>query len=434
MVMQIALLTCTIFLFSWVWFKTSLIYTAILLLLSIPLQVYWVYKLVCITNQKLTSFFEAIRFGEFNYNFSSQEQGKAFSELSSVFDEILSQFREIKQDKEEQSFFYKTIIQHIGIGLVAFRPGGQVIISNNSINRLFGFRDFTNVNQLESIDKALFDVVSDLKDGKKKLIKIRMEDEIFYLSVNAKTIKQESGVIKVVSIQNIQSELEEQEIESWQKLIRVLTHEIMNSITPVTSLTETLKGMFQNQSEFLPDDVDDIRLAINTIHKRSAGLLKFVETYRNLTKTSQPKFERFKVEGFLRELCKLHENDIRENNIELKLDISVPDMEIVADESMMERVIINLLNNAIQAVDGEVKPKIKMRAYFNSTGNVVIQVEDNGLGILPEVIDKIFIPFFTTRQGGSGIGLALSRQLIRAQGGTIGVVSKPGKTIFTIRF
>ncbi|MDD2564295.1 MAG: ATP-binding protein, partial [Salinivirgaceae bacterium] len=185
---------------------------------------------------------------------------------------------------------------------------------------------------------------------------------------------------------------------------------------------------------FLPDDVDDIRLAINTIHKRSAGLLKFVETYRNLTKTSQPKFERFKVEGFLRELCKLHENDIRENNIELKLDISVPDMEIVADESMMERVIINLLNNAIQAVDGEVKPKIKMRAYFNSTGNVVIQVEDNGLGILPEVIDKIFIPFFTTRQGGSGIGLALSRQLIRAQGGTIGVVSKPGKTIFTIRF
>ena len=434
LVIQITILTLTIFLFSWIWCNTSFVYTSVVLFMTIPAQVYWIYRLVGATNRKLASFFEAIKFGEFNYNFSADGQGKSFVALSKVFDEIMAQFQDMKQLKEEQSFFYKTVIQHIGVGLIAFRPGGQVIMSNNSVNRLLGFQNFENIDQLRLIDNSLYDAVSRLNDGQKQLVKIRMEDDLFYLSVNAKVIKQETGVIKVVSIQNIQTELEEQEIVSWQKLIRVLTHEIMNSITPVTSLTETLQQMFQNQSEFSDHDVEDIRLAINTIHKRSAGLLKFVDTYRNLTKIPQPKFERFKIADFIEEICKLLENDLHSNSIELDLNISVPEMEIVADESMMERVLINLLKNAIQAVRDNEKPKIGIRSYFSATGNVVIQVIDNGQGILPDVIDKIFIPFFTTRQGGSGIGLALSRQLVRAQGGTIGAVSVPGRTIFTVRF
>jgi nitrogen fixation/metabolism regulation signal transduction histidine kinase len=430
---RISLLAVTIFLFSWVLFTTDYYYTACILFLFIPLQGWMLMQLVNKTNRKLTSFFSAIRHAEFNYNFSAQEQGSAFTNLNQIMDEIVAQFRTIKQNKEEQYYFYQSVIQHIGVCLIAYKSNGDVIMANNAANKLFGFQCFTQLEQLNEIDTQLYSTIRGLEDGQKQLVKIQLENELYYLSIHVKTIRQESGIIKVVGIQNIQTELEQQEIESWQKLIRVLTHEIMNSITPVTSLTDTLKTMLDSQKSLGEESMEDVKLAINTIHKRSNGLLQFVETYRNLTKIPQPSFCRIDVGNFLPELRKLFENECREKKIDLQIDIQNQELEMMADESMMERVMINLIRNAIHAVADAENPQITIRSYLNSTGNVVFQVIDNGQGILPEVIDKIFIPFFTTRAGGSGIGLALSRQLIRAQGGTINAISKPGQTIFTVR-
>lgn len=421
------------FVFSWVLLTTKYYYTAFILFTFIPLQGWMLMQLVSKTNRKLVSFFSAIKHAEFNYNFSAEEHGTAFSSLNKIMDEIIEQFRTVKQNKEEQHYFYQSVIQHIGVCLIAFRTNGAVIMANNAATRMFGISNFNQLDQLRDVDEKLYNTVINLEDGQKKLIKIQIDSELYYLSIHAKTIRQELGIIKVVGIQNIQTELEQQEIESWQKLIRVLTHEIMNSITPVTSLTDTLKTMLNSKSEFDAESMDDIKLAINTIHKRSNGLLQFVETYRNLTKIPQPQFERTVVYHFLQELTKLFENECREKNIEICIEMQNPALDMMSDEAMMERVMINLIRNAIHAVSEAESPKITLRSYLNPTGNVVIQVIDNGQGILPEVIDKIFIPFFTTRPGGSGIGLALSRQLVRAQGGAINVTSKPGETIFSVR-
>ena len=247
----------------------------------------------------------------------------------------------------------------------------------------------------------------------------------------------QNKIIKLVSLQNIQSELEEKELESWQKLIRVLTHEIMNSVAPISSLSNTVNDMLSNGAAKKLDDVqiDDIKSAVNTIHRRSEGLINFVENYRNLTNIPKPNFEIFSVKVLFDRLQRLLQNDLEKYSIHLVIKVEPISLEVTADSDMIEQILINLIINSTHALKNIEKKIISLSAGLNEKGMIIIKVTDNGPGIPTDIQEKIFIPFFSTKSSGSGIGLSLARQIMRAHRGNIRVSSQQGEeTTFTLIF
>jgi signal transduction histidine kinase len=281
-----------------------------------------------------------------------------------------------------------------------------------------------------------------LKSRENALVKVEDENELLHLALYASEFKLRGQKYSLVSIQNIHSELEEREMEAWQKLIRVLTHEIMNSITPIASLTSTVSGLIKDtyrkkieDNKLRNEHLNDIQQALQTIQKRSQGLLHFVDAYRNLTLIPKPNFQIFLIKELFDRIKKLMQANIEQNSIQFKVNVEPETLELTADPELVEQVLINLLLNAFQAVKGRKSARIELNALLDGRGRIIIQVGDNGPGISKENQEKIFIPFFSTKEEGSGIGLSLSRQIIRLHHGSIGVYSEPDvQTIFTLRF
>ncbi|MEA3443642.1 MAG: ATP-binding protein [Bacteroidota bacterium] len=442
-IFRVIVLTATIFLLFYLLNNTEFYNSSMLVAMLIVAQVIWLIRHVNKTNYYLTSFLEAIKYSEFTRSFELEGLGSSFDELKGVFNNVLSEFQKIRDEKEEQYFFLQNVIQHIGISMIAYQKNGKVEMYNNATKRMFRKSNLRFIQDLGDVSLELVSVLQKLQTGEKALVKLQDCDDIFQIIIYAKEFKIRDQMLTLVSIQNIQNELEEKEMEAWQKLIRVLTHEIMNSITPIVSLTSTVNNMVnelkQDGGKNLPEDVvesfNDISGALQTINKRSSGLLHFVETYRNLTRIPKPNFAIFKVSEIFRNILSLLDKDLEKANVSLKINIAPADLEITADEELIEQVLINLIKNSIHALVNTEKPEITLRAYLSERAKIIIQIEDNGQGIIKEVLDKIFIPFFTTKPSGSGIGLSLSRQIIRLHGGTISAQSVPNeKTTFTMRF
>ena len=254
------------------------------------------------------------------------------------------------------------------------------------------------------------------------------------LAVSATVFRLHEQEYTLVSLQNIHSELEEQELEAWQRLIRLLTHEIMNSITPITSLAATADGLLR-QVPLSSDGLADAQEAVETIHRRSAGLLHFVEDYRQPTRLPTPHFQILSVREVGGRIEQLMRPQLAQAGIAFHLEIVPESLELTADPEQLEQVLINLLTNALQALQGQQEGRIALRARMDGRGRVVVEVADNGPGIVPEALEKIFIPFFTTKPTGSGIGLSLCQQIMRLHRGTISACSRPGEeTVFVLRF
>lgn len=439
-VIRVILILITSLLSGYLFYQTTFYFTASFVIILTLLQAYWLILLVNKTNRQLSIFLDSIRYAEFNRSFKPTGLGSAFDGLSNSFNHVMQTFHSIKKEKEEQFFFYQNVVQHIGISMMAYDTTGRMIMLNNAANKLFRIKNIENINDLTTFSSKLVSLLKKIKNNQRKLIKIHINDDLLQLSVYAKQFKQENMEITIVSVQNIESELEQNEMEAWQKLISVLTHEIMNSITPISSLSTTVNHMVKEwqqtaeQNETQQEIGNDMKQALKTIQKRSEGLLQFVQTYRSLTKIPKPDFKIIKVHYFFNELIQFIQKDLQKNGAKLDIEIVPDNLEITADEGMMQQIFINLLGNALHATEKTHQPHIKLKATYGSYGNIMLQVIDNGQGILPDVLEKIFIPFFTTKQNGSGIGLSLSRQMIRAQGGNITATSEPGKTVFTVRF
>ncbi len=442
-ILRVVGLVVSIFIFFYLLNNTDYDTSSILVGVLIVVQVIWLIKHVNKTNHYLTSFLDAIKYSEFTRSFEIEGLGSSFDEMKSVFNNVISEFQKIRDEKEEQYFFLQNVIQHIGISMIAYQKNGKVEMYNNATKRMFRKSNLRFIQDLTDVSSELVDVLQTLQTGEKALVKLQDADDIFQVVIYAKEFKIRDQLLTLVSIQNIQNELEEKEMEAWQKLIRVLTHEIMNSITPIVSLTATVNSMISdlnrtNQgqiSQELAESFSDIKDALQTINKRSSGLLHFVETYRNLTRIPKPNFSIFKVTNIFKNIKNLLGKELGAVNIDLKIQVDPVDLEITADEELIEQVIINLIKNSIHALAHTVSPQIILRAYLSERARIIIQIEDNGQGIISEVIDKIFIPFFTTKPSGSGIGLSLSRQIVRLHGGTISAYSIPNeKTTFTMRF
>lgn len=412
----------------------------VLLIVTIGNLLHYIERL----NRELTGFLESIRFSDFSQSFDLSGKGGAYEELKIAFNRIICDFKAIRKEKEANFFYLQNIIKQLEIGIFAFDENGDIELMNQASSRILSIQPIENITLLSDKFPQIEEALRTMKAGDKRLIKIFMEEDMFQLLLFSSEFVINDRRIKLISFKNIQEELDEKEMESWQKLIRVLTHEIMNSIAPISSLTSTtslmVNDVYNQIANELPDNfdhsqIDDIKMALDTIHKRSDGLIHFVETYRNLTRIPKPNFKIFPLYSLMRSVAHLLEEDMKNAGVSYRLDMESKDIEITADEKLIEQVIINILKNGIHALSGKTQKNIWVKIYRNPAQKIMIEIKDNGQGILPEVVDKIFIPFFTTKPTGSGIGLSLSKQIMRLHGGTITVKSNPDvETVFTLVF
>ncbi len=385
------------------------------------------------TNTDFKSFLNALIYEDFtNYYSKSKSQD---SEVYELFNTLNEKYRKIAFDKEVQYAFLQTIIKHINIGILVLDNENNAVLVNKSLLILLGLSKIKSIHDIEKKSSALKTQLENLNSGNSKLSEIILNGELYRLSINASFFKLDGIPYKLFSLQDINLELDEQEINSWQKLIRVLTHEIMNSVTPISSLTSSLNSLLAkaiDQNNIDSRHLEYLSNGLKAVQDRSEGLIKFTEAYKKLTQIKYPEFENIDIEKIFENVVLLHKSEIEEFKIKVTISVN-SDFDLLADKSMIEQVVINLVKNSIQEIKEINEPCIDLKC-FKESNRVNVQVIDNGKGIPDDKIDKIFIPFFTTKEKGSGIGLSFARQVMRLHKGSINVKSNNNKTIFTLRF
>lgn len=441
-IVRVILLSLTILLFTNLLYNESYVFTKVLVFLLGIFQVGLLINYLDKSNKEVIGFLESIKYDDFSHTYPHRKGNSTLDLLFKEFNNVIKKFREIRAEKEAQHQYLKTIVQHVGIGIITFDTEGEIQIMNTAAKRLLNINQIKNIRQLAHVSRQLVESFQDLKTGGRDLIKLTKDGEDFQLAIYAIELSMQGKEFKLISLQNIQSELEEKEMEAWQNLIRVLTHEIMNSVTPISSLANTVETELSNQlnneldvNQITNDEVEDLHLAVKTIHRRSESLIKFVSDFRNMTRITLPNIEEIKVKDLFDHVILLLKHDMKQGGIDLEVNID-DDLKFSVDQEQVEQVVINLVKNAIQAIGEDDKDTKRIKIDAHREGNsVLISICDTGPGIDVEAVKKIFIPFFTTKKNGSGIGLSLSKQIIRNHKGTINVESELGKgTEFSLRF
>ena len=439
---RVAILVATIVVFAFMVSGNDRNYLLILVLLgAIVFQVAKLLQVVETSNTPMAPFPDSIRFDDLSQSFKTDSSDPTVQKLHSQLNEAIAKLKVSRKENNAEYQFFKNIVQHAAIGLLTFKNDGSIQTINSAAKRLLRITKADNLSDLSEVSQPLVETFLKLKTGGRELVRIKFGDESLQLSVYVIELTLRDEVMKLVSMSNIQSELDEKEMEAWQNLVRVLTHEIMNSVTPISSLAgiveDDLKKRIDHQSE-LPlkkEELEDMYLSLQTISKRSEGLIRFVKEFRNLTHIPKPKLAQVPVKELLEEMAMLHKKELADHAIVISVAVSPTNLIMLADKTMIEQVLINLIKNAIQSFEDQPNKLIELRAYQGEKENVVISVKDNGAGIDVEALEKIFIPFFSTKKTGSGIGLSLSKQIMRQHEGNITVKSKLGEgTEFLLRF
>lgn len=445
-IIRVLLLSVVMFLAIWLYTQSEyLVSTIVLIVMIITLVINLIYT-VEKTNKQLARFLDSIRYSDFSVNFKETGLGESFEQLNRSFSEVIDEFRKERAERQESYRTLQTVIQHVGIGLLAFNQKGEVFILNNAAKRMLDISGMQHIKELKKTSSILYDVLTKLKGGSRSLVRFRLKDISMQWSVYATEFTIKRDTITLVSLQNISHELEEKEMEAWQNITRVLAHEIMNSITPISSLSDTVHSIVNNRVSKINDDykidsetLQDVRDALSTISSRSQGLMRFVQSYRDFTQIPSPETERIRIIELLSRVKQLMKGEFEQQGVHVELKVEPDTLELNADPQMIEQVLINLTKNALRALQEVEISKIEYRGSIDSSGRVRIDVEDNGPGIKKEVQEKIFIPFYTSAGNepirGTGIGLSLSRQIMRLHNGTLTVLSNNGKgTVFSLRF
>lgn len=434
---RILILLGTVFFLGWA-LKSGSVTLSVLLIVAAGFQV--VRLLHVLESGEGTPDLSGIYFDETTQSFKSNTSDGGTQYLCGKMNEAYNASRNNKRDKDSDYQFFRNIVQHVGIGLLTFRKDGAVQIINSAARRLLRVTQIQNIAELNSVSPMLVEAFQKLKTGGRELIRLKLGDETIQLSVFAIELTLRGEEIKLISMSNIQSELEEKEMEAWQNLVRVLTHEIMNSVTPISSLAGTVEEELQQQLKkekvtLSKEEMEDMHLSLKTITRRSEGLIHFVKEFRNLTHVPQPRLTEVAAKPLLEEMAMLHKKELADRGITISCSTQPTELILLADKNMIEQVLINLIKNAIQAFDEQPDKRIELSAFTSEKGRPVISVKDNGPGIDSEALEKIFIPFFSTKKTGSGIGLSLSRQIMRVHEGRITVKSALGEgTEFLLRF
>lgn len=392
------------------------------------------------TNRNISYFFNAVKNDENNLTFPVAGISGHLRELNEGMNKVNKQIQQLKFRNSQQEQYFKRILEHLATGIITFDRKGFIHHANTAAKKLFSTDVLTHLHQIEKLDLNLFTIISNIKPFERRLVKVTGMQGETQLSLNSTTFGAGENELIILSIQDIRYELDEKEVESWMKLIRVLMHEIMNSITPITSLSESLSRIYNPENKSVtPAEIDDKTISttikgLDVIKEQGHGLMSFVESYRTLTRIPEPDKKLFRVSNLFSRMEVLGDLLMNDNKIKIDFICNTPDLEILADENLISQVLINLLKNAIEANEDNPNAHIKVLAALNE-GVPEISVTDNGKGIPEENLKEVFVPFFTTRKNGSGIGLSISKQIMRAHKGHLNVRSVAGKeTVFCMRF
>jgi len=389
-----------------------------------------------ITNRDFKRFLEAIEYSDFTQSFTDKKMGKSFLELNSAFNKVVENFKQNSREKEKSFRYMQTILQYINNGLICYDQQGNVDFINRAGKKILNLSFLKNINSLKISHPDIYELIIEIRHGDKIVKKVNINDDLKQIAFSVFEFRIGERNLTLLSIQDIHNVLEEKELEAWQKLIRVLTHEIMNSLTPISSLSSTTFDLIKQldiETTGSNDNIQDIRDALNTIHIRSEGLIDFVNAYRNLAIIPKPILNILSVKDLISNTLIILQNNIKENDIEIIQNIDPESLEISADSSLIEQVLINLVINAVQALKEAKSPIIIVNSFLSDSGRVIIQVIDNGTGISDQNKSKIFIPFYSTKKS-SGIGLSLCKQIMKLHKGQISVTSIDGLTTFTLSF
>ncbi len=417
--------------------QTNLFWLAILLIL-IGVLSQNLYQYVTGLNRKLTRFLESVRYSDFTVAFrADSDMGMSFRDVNDQFNEVLDAFRQARAEKEANLHYVNTIVQHVSVGLLTFDAAGQVELVNQTALRLLGIYRLRTLTDLNATHPDLADLLRSATSASAPVAYQTGTDG--ELSVRCTAVRLRGRLVTVASLQNIRSELQQRELDAWQNLTKVLRHEIMNSITPIVSLAGTMRDIVETDlakpvahDPILTESVNDLRDALTTIEQRGAGVMQFVDAYRHFTTIPQPVFADVSVEDLLRKVAQLAQSGAQKSRI--TLTTASPNLAIRADTAQIEMVLLNLVKNAVESLEKTPDPAVRIEAAPDGP-HIVIRVSDNGPGIEPEALEQIFIPFYTTKKTGSGIGLSLSRQIMQLHGGQLTAESTPGKgSTFTLVF
>ncbi len=433
----IILLALTPIAFLWVWQKHYMIVTLITLAGLWAAEIFFLFYLQNKTIRELKYFLQTFKYKDSAIKFDNPKVDPTFKGLYHEFDKIIEAFQQVKLDKERELNFFKLATDHAGIGLLAFSKNGEIKLINNAFIDLFNIRKVKNIVNFRDIDNNLSEFLSKAQPGK-ELLKLAINNQLRHIAAKVVTFRYENEEFKLIAFQDIKNEIDQTELDAWQKLIRILRHEIHNSLSPITFLSSGLIQQIENDlatSENLKIDTSvSIQEGLRVIRKRSIGLSEFVENYKKLTDLPLPDIQPVSVKRLLGHIESLFKDECTVKNISVNIKPLQFDSILLIDEKLIEQALINIINNAFEAI--QVIENGSVWINFSTTENAqVITISDNGRGIPNDLQENIFTPFYTTKKNGSGIGLSLSRQIMRLHNGTLTVSSRPNNgTTFIMKF
>lgn len=356
----------------------------------------------------LEDFFAAVNYEDFTRRFIEDDVD---SELKDAFNRILERFQDARAQRDLKAGYLDTVIRHVPVPFMAARSDGALSLVNNPARRLMGLSTMNNISDLAAVDPALPAELERIDAGQQRLLQTKLRGIPAELRVSVSEIRMEGETERLYSIENLSGELTARESSAWRNLIRVLTHEVMNTLTPVTSLAQTTVSMLDD-----PNATEDIREAVTTIGRRSDGMIRFVSKYRELLQIPQPNMETLSVTMVFDSVITLLGDSLK--SIDVGVSVTPDSLEVYADSALLDQTLLNLVKNSVQALADTDAPRIKLSGKLDR-GRVILGVFDNGPGIPENLLDQVFIPFFTTKRDGSGIGLSLTRQVMTAHGGDV---------------
>lgn len=392
-------------------------------------------------NRRMFFFFDAIRNEDSSLSFPEDGHAPIEIDLNRALLKVNQQIQRIYKENQKQEQYFQALIGHAATGMFTFNKKGFILHTNQQAGQLLGLKPFTHISQLEAVDQQLFRAVEEIRPGQQQLTALDKEEGVVQLLIKASAFLSEGEELMLLSVQDIKNELDEKEIESWRKLIRVMRHEIMNSVTPITSLSESLSGYFHAEGKVkIPAQIDEKIISttlsgLELIHEQAQGLVRFVESYQQLTRMPKPQKSVFQVRKLMDNICMMARSFPNAEKTELVCETESGDQQLLADEMQISQVMVNLVKNAFQATGLKEGARVRISSGLDKNGHPWITISDNGPGIPDTLMDKVFIPFFTTKENGSGIGLSLSRQIMQMHGGSLKIKSVPGKqTHVVLRF
>lgn len=439
--LRIGLLICSVFLFAWLWYNYQLRFTAVLLGLIIIGQTAELIHFTEKMNRELKKFLDAIRYGDYAVSFNSNSLGGSFKELDESLSQVIEAMKTSRAEKQSQTELLKLALENIRLGIIISDYQGNILLVNPAAQEMLDIPHFHSWDMLKKKKGDFTRQIGGFDFEGRRLIQLQTASGMreYYLDLDHISLLGTS--YHLISFSDLKNEIEQKEIDAWHKLIRILAHEVMNSVTPVTSLSETIKNMLtdENGDALAPEEIDqekidDIILALSTIIRRSQGMLSFVDEYRKLTKLPAPRMEIVAVEELLREAAQLMQVQASEHQVTIEVAPVNSRLAVRADRQMIEQVLINLIGNSIYALEDSEDGKVKLSASLQDS-HLIIEVQDNGRGISEDLMSSIFIPFFSTRKNGTGIGLTLSKNIMQLHKGGISVTSVEGEgTRFQLSF